>query len=62
MVYKIQFSLIHFHLDASLPGQYFFDRNIDGSLKKMIQGWNEMKNTLDSDPFDIDHLSRFVLY
>ncbi|XP_071941655.1 TPR and ankyrin repeat-containing protein 1-like [Antedon mediterranea] len=58
-----QFLLI---LDASLPGQPFFERNPDGSLKKEIRGWQEgdgqqpildmmdMKDESDDDESDDD--------
>ncbi|XP_041360663.1 TPR and ankyrin repeat-containing protein 1-like [Gigantopelta aegis] len=41
-------------LDASLNPPYFFDRNDDGSLKVVIQGWGTQEDLFGYTPLDHD--------
>ena len=41
-------------LDASLPAPHFFERNEDGSLKVIIQGWGADEEIFDFVPLEDD--------
>ena len=41
-------------LDTSLPAPHFFERNEDGSLKVIIQGWGADEEIFDFVPLEDD--------